>query len=234
MTSAPVTQLPTPESVLQFLQQNPGFLQEYPELVSSLSDDTRNAGGTVVDFQQMMVQKLRSDKQRVEDRTRTLVDNVRTNMTIQARVHAGVVRLLESETLEELCEMIASELSLMLEVDVISVLIEAPEDSIDGVRCIPARFIDNHMGPDRDSWLQANVPGDPRIYGPAARLVKSQALLRLTLGQNMPDALLAFGSRDPLLFADGQGTELLAFLGDVIERLLRRHLVPAGNHAEGR
>jgi uncharacterized protein YigA (DUF484 family) len=74
----------------------------------------------------------------------------------------------------------------------------------------------------QDALLNTNIAGDPRLYGPAARLVKSQALLRLTMPGETPDALLAFGSRDPLLFQDGQGTELIGFLADVVERLLRR------------
>lgn len=219
-----------PQAVLEFLQQNPDFLQQHPELLSSLPAEVRSAGDNIVDFQQLMVQKLRSDKQRAEDRQRLLVDSARNNMTVQARVHAGVIRLLEAENLEELMEMIGSELSLMLEVDVISVSLEASPDkdiNIDypGIRIVNPGFIDNQLGPDHDSMLQANQIGDPRLFGPAARLVKSQALMRLNIDRHMPDGLLAFGSRDPLLFADGQGTELVSFLTDVIERLLRRFIV---------
>ena len=49
-------------------------------------------------------------------------------------------------------------------------------------------------------------------------------MLRLTIASATPPALLAFGSRDPEHFHDGQGTELLAFLAQVIERLIRAWL----------
>ncbi len=68
------------------------------------------------------------------------------------------------------------------------------------------------------------MAGDPAIYGPGAGLIQSEALLRLMISSRTPAGLVAFGSRDPDLFHDGQGTELIAFLGSVIERLLRSWL----------
>lgn len=228
MTSASFDE-PSAQSVLEFLQRNPDFLQKHPELISTLPEEVRGAGENIVDFQQLMVHKLRQDKQRAEDRQRLLVDSARNNMTVQARVHAGILRLLEARDLEEMIEMITSELSLMLEVDSINVLIESPAANDrtatwSGIRVVDPGFVDDHLGAGRDTLLQANVTGDPRLFGPAARLVKSHALLRLNIAHNAPEAVLAFGSRDPLLFADGQGTELVGFLSDVIERLLRHYL----------
>ncbi len=215
--------LPSADDVLDFLYQNPTFLADYPDILSAATQ----RGENVVDFQQLIVQKLRTEKQRVEDRQRMLIDSARNNMTVQARIHAAIIRLTESKNLEEFIDIINTELALMLEVDVISIVIETElgQEHVvpsHGIRTVDARFIDNHIGADRDSLLEANVLGDPRLFGPAARLVKSQALMRLNIAQNIPDGLLAFGSRDPLLFADGQGTELVSFLTDVIERLLRR------------
>lgn len=228
MSSVNFTDL-NPEDVLEFLRRNPGFLQQYPELISTLPEEVRGAGDNIVDFQQVMVHKLRQDKQHAEDRQRLLVDNVRNNMTVQARMHAGILRLLDARDLEELTEVISSELSLMLEVDAITISVESSVANdkntvFHGIRMVEPYFVDNHLGADRDAVLQANVTGDPRLFGSAARLIKSHALLRLNLGQDMPEALLAFGSRDPLLFANGQGTELVAFLAGVIERLLRHQL----------
>lgn len=221
------THLPDAEDVLEFLRQNPGFLMQYPELVETLVAMPKPAGGNVVDFQQLMVQKLRGEKQRAEDRQRLLIDSARTNLTVQARVHAAAIRLCEAINLEEFIDIINSELALMLEVDVISIVIESiPGQEGDipahGIRTVESRFIDNHLGAGRDSLLEANIIGDLRLFGPAARLVKSHALMRLNIAHNVPDGLLAFGSRDPLLFMEGQGTELVSFLTDIIERLLRR------------
>jgi uncharacterized protein len=217
--------LPSADDVLDFLYQNPTFLADYPDILAAATQ----RGENVVDFQQLIVQKLRTEKQRVEDRQRLLIDSARNNMTVQARIHAAIIRLTEARNLEEFIDIINTELALMLEVDVIAIVIESEfgQEHIvpsHGIRTVESRFIDNHIGADRDSLLEANVLGDPRLFGPAARLVKSQALMRLNIAQNIPDGLLSFGSRDPLLFADGQGTELVSFLTDVVERLLRRFM----------
>lgn len=215
----------TPESVLSFLHENPDFLLDHPEILPLQE-------GNVVNFQQAMVHKFRADKERSESRQRMMVDNARTNMTVQARVHAAVLRVVEARSFEELNEIVGSEIALMLQVDVVNLVFEqaAVANQVHfpaGMVLLPAGAINAMLG-DQDSFLQANIDGDPRLFGPAARLVKSQALMRLNVAQRVPDGLIVFGSRDPLLFADSQGTELVGFLADVIERMLRHFM-----HAQG-
>lgn len=208
----------TPDTVLDFLRNNPDFLLAHPELLPEPAAQV----GNVVNFQQAMVTKLRADKQRADDRTRNMVDNARHNMTLLSRIHAAVIRLTEAADKDELVDIISSELPLMLGVDVAVLVVEnGPDDPASVVRSVDPGMIDAFLE-GQDSILNTNIAGHARLYGPAARLVKSQVLLRLTMPGETPDALLAFGSRDPLLFQDGQGTELIGFLADVVERLLRR------------
>ncbi len=209
----------TPEHVLNFLQANPDFLLDHPEILPLQE-------GNVVNFQQAMVHKYRADAARSESRQRMMVDNARTNMTVQARVHAAVLRVVEARNFEELAEIVGGEIALMLQVDVVNLVFEQAAVANQthfpaGMSLLPPGTINQMLG-NQDSFLQANTSGDPRLFGPAARLVKSQALMRLNVAQHVPDGLIVFGSRDPLLFADSQGTELVGFLADVIERLIRR------------
>jgi uncharacterized protein YigA (DUF484 family) len=207
-----------PEAIVEFLQSNPDFLLEHPELIPIQS-------GNVVNFQQIMVNKLRTDKERSESRQRVIVDNARSNMTIQARVHAAVLRAIEARTWEELVDILASDVALMLQVDVITLVFEHTNDPNiiypPTIQVVPNGTITSMLG-SNDSLLQSNVVGDPKLFGPSARLVKSQAFLRLAVAPHVPEALIAFGSRDPLLFNDSQGTEIVSFLADAVERLIRR------------
>ena len=57
----------------------------------------------------------------------------------------------------------------------------------------------------------ADAPGDDELFGGAASLVRSQALLRMQLRRDAPLGILAFGARDAEKFHPGQGTELLDF-----------------------
>ena len=58
----------------------------------------------------------------------------------------------------------------------------------------------------------------------AATLVRSQILLRVDISMGTPPAILAFGSRDPAMFSDGQATDQILFLARVIERCFRSWL----------
>jgi uncharacterized protein YigA (DUF484 family) len=209
----------TAENVLHFLKENPSFLSQHPELLPLQA-------GNVVNFQSLMVQKLRSDKDRSENRQRMMIDNARTNMTIQSRIHAAALRTIEARDFDELVEIIGSEVSLMLQVDVTTLIFEETPLTLqlpNTVSILPRTFLDQVMG-SQESLLQSNINGDKSFFGPASRLVKSQAILRLDLGRDGPQALIAFGSRDPLLFTDTQGTELIGFFVSVVERMIYRFL----------
>jgi len=80
------------------------------------------------------------------------------------------------------------------------------------------------LGPGRDALLRDDVEGDAAIFGSAAGLVRSDALLRLSIGPQTPLGLLAFGTRHPGYFNPGQGTELLAFLARIFEHSVRAWL----------
>lgn len=216
------------QDIVHYLEQHPDFLQRHPQLVQVLQTPTQHDGKRVVDFQQFMVQKLQQDRQRADARQQALVESARNNMTVQARMQAAVLRLLEARSLAELIEMLTSELTLMLDVDVISVVMEAATDEEvlglqAGVRIVAPGSVDRMLG-DRETLLQAQCRGDVALYGPAAKLVQSQALLRMHISRETPEGLLAFASRTPGAYAEGQGTELVAFLTDVVERLIRRFL----------
>jgi uncharacterized protein YigA (DUF484 family) len=80
------------------------------------------------------------------------------------------------------------------------------------------------MGKGRQVLLRDDTTGDPEVFGGAAELVRSDALLRLKPSKAAPNALLAFGTRHPGYFHPGQGTELLSFLGRIIEFGIRSWL----------
>ncbi|MDP6342143.1 MAG: DUF484 family protein, partial [Alphaproteobacteria bacterium] len=87
-----------------------------------------------------------------------------------------------------------------------------------------AGAVDALMGEGTAVHLDGDSAGDRRVFGPAAGLVRSQALVRLSASPGAPPGLLALGSRDGARFQPGQGTELLGFLARLLERLLQAWL----------
>ena len=217
------------DEVIAFLKANPHFLTQHPEACDYLlPPKTVEKGRKVTDFQAYLIERLKADKHEVLESTRELVETARNNMSNQGRIHRAVLRLLEAETFEEFVQVITIDLAPTLNVDISALIVEAEGDRIPhistiGVKIVPEGTLDRWME-GRLCQLHANITGHEAIYGAGATLVRSQALVRVDISGNTPPAMLAFGSRDPNMFEDGQATDLVGFLARVIERQFRAWL----------
>lgn len=217
-----------PEMILNWLKANPDFLKKYPEAMDVLIPPKIEGGRKVADFQNYMIERLKADKTEAIETAKGIVETARYNMNNQTRIHAAVLRLLEARNFEEFIETITSDLSTLLNVDIISLVLEAegkqiPHVHIPGIRLVPEGTIDNWMR-GKDFLHQSDISGIETIYGAGAHLVRSQVLVRVDVSNHTPPALLAFGSRDPMMFQEGQGTEQVGFLAGVVERCIRTWL----------
>jgi len=219
----------TVEDVLLFLKGNPAFLQQHPEAYDYLVPPKKGEQGkNVRDFTAAMIERLKSDKERVMGTARTLVENARSNMNNQQRIQNVVLRLLEARTFDEFIHIITMDMAAMLDTDISVLVVETnghdiPHVLTSGIRVVPTGTIDKWMG-GKNALLQSDITGIEAIYGGAFTLVQSQALLRVDISMNTPPAVLAFGSRDPMMFEDGQGTDQVSFLARVVERQFRTWL----------
>ncbi len=216
------------EDVIAWLRDNPNFLHKHPEACDLLAAPRGHKGKGVVDFQKFMVERLREDRKSIIEEAREIVETSRANMSNQARIHRAVLLMLEARNFEDFIHTIVMDLTALLDIDIIALIVEAhgetlPHINLQGVHAVTAGTI-NLLMKDSKIVLESNIKGLEDIYGGGAGLVKSQALLRLSIAPGGPSAMLAFGSRDPALFQPGQGTELTLFLGGVIERCFRAWL----------
>lgn len=217
----------TAADVVAFLQANPKFLQQNPEACDFLIPP-KNGDKKITDFQGFMIKRLKDDKEKVIETTQTIVENVRNNMNNQQRIHKVILRLLEARNFEEFIHIITMDLSTMLDTDISVLVVESnghdiPHITTSGIRVLPEGTIDKWMK-GQDVLLQSNITGIEAIFGGGATLVQSQALLRVGISMDTPPAILAFGSRDPMMFQESQGTELITFLARVVERSFRNWL----------
>lgn len=215
----------TAKDVVSFLRDNPGFLNDHPDLLSELDAPCEAKGNGVVDFQEAMIRRL---KDRVEETTevaRDLIDNSRENMNSQARVHECVLRLLGASSFEQLMNLIQTDVAVVLDMDVVTVAVEsasAENFPVRSVTLVPPGYVDRLLGgTTKDLALRAHISGDPDIFGAGASLVQSDAMVRLNISSKSPKAAIAFGHRDPEKFHPGQATELIVFLSAVLAQLVR-------------
>ncbi|MBL9034453.1 MAG: DUF484 family protein [Rhodospirillaceae bacterium] len=224
-----VPALPSAAQVIAYLRRHPDFLFRHPELLDIQASPARHKESQVVDLQHFMVERLRQDVAKLRANQDEIIANSRDNLGTQERIHKAVLAMLEAETFEEFIDIITGDLVLLLEVDVVCLCIERTEGynrrpRLEGLELLEQGAVDRIMGKGRQVLLRDEAVGDPEVFGGAAELVRSDALLRLKPSKAAPNALLAFGTRHPGYFHPGQGTELLSFLGRIIEFGIRSWL----------
>ncbi len=216
----------TAAQVADYLRRHPDFLARHADLLDSQMAPGRKKGEGVVDFQQFMVDRLRKDIARLRADQDDLLANSRDNLSTQDRIHKAVLAMLAAESFDHLIETAATDLAMLLDVDTVALCVEAADDKaplirVEGVQLLSPGTVDKLLGVGRAAMLRDDTVGDPVIFGAAAGLVRSDALLRLSISDRTPAGLIGFGTRHPGYFNPGQGTELLSFLARILEHCIR-------------
>lgn len=216
----------TDDRVAAYLRDNPDFLARFPDLLSSMAAPERALGDGVSDIQKAMIGRLRTEVARINARQDEIILTSRANLNTQGRVHECVIALLAAKSFEQAIQIITTDFAVMLDLDVVTLCIEAEEGSpsplrTQGLRMLSAGAVDATMGDNKRVRLRSDAAPDPEIFGGGATLVRSAAFIRLEISEYTPPALIAFGARRTGKFHAGQGTELLNFLGRVVEHDIR-------------
>ncbi|MBI1775636.1 MAG: DUF484 family protein [Proteobacteria bacterium] len=217
------------QTVTEYLRLHPDFLLKHPDAVLALRPPEREIGEGVVDLQTFLLDRIRAEVTRLKATQRKLIATSRVNLQNQSRVHAAVLALLTATSCDHLLQIITTDLAVVLDVDVVTLCVEANGTMLPGARAagivrLPPHAVDGFMGPNREVMLRSITEGDASIFGAAASLVRSDALVRLRVSSRAPAGLVAFGSRREGAFHPGQGTELLGFLARALEFSIRTWL----------
>jgi uncharacterized protein YigA (DUF484 family) len=220
--------------VTAYLRRHPDFLDRHPEALRLLRPPQRRLGDEVSDFQHFLIERLRNDLVRVNLEHRTLIAASRGNLASQGRVHKAALAILAASSFEQLLQTVSTDLAVLLDVDVVTIGVESSAAAtpgrlnLYGIRLLTAGAVDGVLGPDRSLLMRADMPGEAALFGGAAGLVRSQALLRLAFGRGAPAGLLCIGTRQPGRFNPGLGAELLTFLARVLGITIAQWLNPTG------
>jgi uncharacterized protein YigA (DUF484 family) len=236
MTSKPDNAVPArrPElsdgDVAEYLSLHPSFLDKRPELLEILTPPADRKGNNVLDMQRFMIQRMQNTIAQIKAREGEIVAATRSNLSSLNQVHAAVLALYEPSTFHQLIDVITTEVAEILEVDVIVLCVESSDkapsklSSTSGVMVINPGAVDVLIGRGQDALLRDEMEPEDIVFGGASTLIQSDALLRLNIGQKVPPALLAMGSRSESRFTPAQGTELLVFLAQATSQRLREWL----------
>ena len=220
--------------VAAYLRRHPDFLLRHDDLIEILTPPSRSGNGAtrgagaVVDMQCFMLDRLRAEIDRLRGQIDDMVSSSRSNMSNQGRIHQAILALVAARSFEHLIETVTTDLAIMLDLDVVMLCVEPlpgslPQREAIGLQQLEPGTIKALLGKN-STLLRSDVAGDPALFGSAAGLVRSDALIRLRISKAAPPTLVAFGSREAGHFHPRQGTELLTFLARVLEITFRAWL----------
>ena len=217
----------TDEQVAAHLKLHPDFLARHPDVLGKLAMPSRWGGDGILDMQQFMLERLRSEVDNLRTCALELIDTSRSNMSNQSRTHGAVLALIATDDIDHALRVMNEQWPILLDVDVVTIGFEPPPQPLPALVAAEIRPLAEGtaraaVGTGQEVALMRRLADDGTIFGAASGLVRSAALALLRPDGPMPVGLLALGSRVEEAFHPGQGTELLAFLARVVERCLRR------------
>jgi uncharacterized protein YigA (DUF484 family) len=225
MTAKAMEKTLSEDEIIAFLRREKDFFRRHPDVLEDMDAPGETSGKGVADFQRALLERFKADKTKSQHMHRELLETARANMNNYARIQTAVLVLLEAESFEEFISVLTQDYPTLLDVDTVSVAIEATSKEVPFISHAGMRFLRkgtvNQILGKGDALLQGNINGSEEIFGPGAGLVKSQALLRLEISENTPAGIIAFGSRDPEAFSPDQAIDQIGFLAQVVERCFR-------------
>lgn len=220
----------TARQVKEYLRAHPQFLADNMPLLAELLPGLAPRGdGKVVDLQGFVVERLRREVEELKVSAKALITTTRSNMSIQEQTLQAALAVLDAKGMDSLARIVTDELPVVLQVDVVTFAFEPglPKPAALYVQELPSGGVDQVLGDKVAARLREKVEGEQPLYGAAAALVASDALVRLEPGAGLPQGVLALGTRTEGTFHPQQGTELLGFLARVVEHAVARWATPA-------
>lgn len=211
---------PPPWPVLRaWLKAHPEPLLRDHELLTELG--LKATGPNVVEFGPAALSRLEAVVQRESGARRAIEQIARANFAAQAQTHVTVLDLLEARSHTDLARRLDAACQARFGLAAAVIALEKPGPVPFGWRPLPEGAVAAALGEDGLSRL-GPVPEAARLFAAQGEAVRSAALVRMGLWAENRPALVAFGSPDPDGFTPEMGSELIAFVTRVVERVAGR------------
>jgi uncharacterized protein YigA (DUF484 family) len=184
--------------------------------------------GTVINFEDRAVAKLRARVAAAEEANQDLIAFARGHSGAVASIHEAVLAAVEAEGFDHLIHIVTQEWPQILGLDAVAVALFVGDKGIradaSGLQFVNPRVIERSVVGIDGVVLRSARRGHP-LFGPACSLIRAEALVRLDSEPPLPSGLLALGQREAQGFETRHGSELLVFLGRILTRCMGRWLI---------
>ncbi len=209
------------DQVREFLKANQDFLQRHPDMLDYLH--ISHASGSAISLVEKQVSVLRERNIDMRHRLSTLTGNARDNDKLYEQTRALVLKLIESTSANELCQVFHAGMTKDFGVDHACMILYTNDTADTRYRTTSLESAQAEIG----ALIKSNkaVCGTLRaeelkFLFPEGGDVGSAALMPLDNGE--PLGLIAVGSSDAHRYSSNVGTVFLTHIADVMVRLLPR------------
>ena len=215
-----------PAQVSYFLRQNPDFFVGRDDLLLKMT--LPHQRGSAISLVERQVALLRERAMDYRHQLAQLTENARDNEKLFERLQLLVLSLLDCNDLVQLVDVISDSLNHEFGIE-FHALILFDQPSLP-VRSVPVKEAVNALGSIMISGkaICGQVTEDKLdfLFQEQAGEVHSVAIIPLNypLGEPRQLGVLAMGSRDKRHFRASMGTVFISYLGEVLSRILARHL----------
>ena len=216
----------------------PNTILEDQDVMSALvRANEKVMGDNIVDLRGIAMNRLEARLDKLENTHRSVIAAAYENLAGTNQIHRATLRLLDPTDFEAFLKDLSTEVAEILRVDSMRLLLESGQSEtspaiqqMSGILSIAEPgYIDAYLSKGRSTTIRQVTlrqisEGKEAIYGDAAGNIRSEACLKLNLGQGRLPGMLVMGSEDPHQFNPQQGTDLLGFFAGAFERVMRRWL----------
>ncbi|MDH5445133.1 MAG: DUF484 family protein [Gammaproteobacteria bacterium] len=217
--------------VESFLQKHPDFFERHPELLRQLK--LPHESGQAVSLIEKQVAVLREQNTTLKTRLERLIENAKKNEKLSQQIYALNLSLLDADSLDSVIEIIEKRLSREFNADAVVIRLfntghpamAAHPEILDWDE--PALGAFEKIIAGRKPICGSLKPGQlESLFNDDAGHIGSAALIPLVESDHSTTCygMLAIGSHDHLRFRSDMGTLFLKHMGDILARVLRRHL----------
>lgn len=220
------------------IMSDPEALLEDQDIMRALvAANGKILGDNIVDLRGIAMERLEARLDRLEDTHRNVIAAAYENLAGTNQIHRAILRMMDPTKFEGFLRDLRGDVADILRVDAVRLVLESKTSKADPniarlgdvLSAAEPGFVQDYITqgrstPARQVTLRQVKTDDTEIFGDKAEYIRSEACMRLDLGEGRLPGMLIFGAEDPHQFTPQQGTDLLTFFAGVFERTMRHWL----------
>jgi len=224
----------------EILANPKAFLEDHDIMRALIAADRAQQASNVIDLRSIAMDRMEDRLNKLEDTHRTVIAAAYDNVSSMNQIHRAVLAVLEPEDFTGFLKFIENDLADTLGIDAVCLCLETQAVSAGqgpslskefgtGVTFMAIGEVEDYITHGRNMnsrpvTMRAVKPHQVALFPETKEPIRSEALLKLDLGEGNLPGLLVLGSSKVDQFAPAQGSDLLLFLGGIFARIMRRWL----------